>query len=627
MSIPLSEPGLAETPRRVSPGWICRSARSRRFFGIPLGTQLTILLAVLGAMWPGFGLAGEWHALAVVRFGNVDAIDADDGALGMFIKNIRNDGRSIPPLRTLIGPEIRNPTFFGITYEAWIEAAIMAPSQAGDLECVWLFPVDSRDEYMAHLSNQGLSEYEGMDGVTVLRETDLDGSVHVWHLEWLPGNVAAFGDNRLAVMAARRLYAENSASRGLLSGIGGQFVEPDVTVRLYPPLAAFWRPAEFGGYWWRERIDKLVDDLVAYWRPNQARERLLASLADAAAVWPRDISLMDCSLWFEPDRLEWTLDVVRDSPAAPPTPPSQLDVLRAMPERAALAYALPVSDASFLAFGQWAGDMLVGAAGGVVTAESRDLARRLFDTLRLAGPRQAAFGWILPPSDKPELAGSRVLITEWERPERLTTALELLREAMTSGSPFHQTFLQMGLEVTWRVQSLDPLVVQFDAFSAGGGMGAPLFSAQYCCVRQGKRWVLVGGAGRADETERQKIVAHRLAVARAAASADGEGSPDARGAFVRMDAGGASLLGFFEPVRFMQIALLEAADWKLRSPDQHEAESTQLAREMLGYGSAGAWSFEGVNRDGVMKLNGGMSWNSLARLSAALGITESIGME
>lgn len=595
-----------------------------------LSTACPVLPALFLALCfflPGAAAAGEWRPLAIARFGNVDAIDAEDGALGAFIKGMRNDGRSIPPVRTLIGPEIRNPTLFGVVYEAWIEAAVLAPSPSGELECAWLFPVDSRDEYMAHLANQGLSEYEGMDGVTVLRETDLEGSVHIWHMEWLPGNVAVFGRNRSAVVAARRLYAENSASRGLLAGAGGQYVEPDVMLRLHPGQLASWRRDERGDYWWRERIDKIVRDLVSYWGPSQARTRLIDTLANRLTALPRDIPLVDCSFWFEPDGVEWALTLQRTPPQSPPPLPSQLNVLRSMPERAAFAYAVPVSDASFLELGNWTGELMLGAAGGVVTTESRLLAKRLFDALRLAGPRQAAFGWILPPSDNPEYASSRVLIAEWERPERLGAAMEIVREAVADGSPIHQTFSQMGLDVAWRVLSPDPVVVQIDAFPVGGSAGEPRFSALYCGVLHGNRLALVGGASRTDEAERKKVIDYRLSVARRAASSDGEGGPEVRSAFVRMDGGGASLLGFFDPVRFMQLALVETADWRLLSPDQHEPASTRLAREMLGYGSAGAWSFGGLNRDGSMKLNGGMSWKSLARLCAALGITESIGME
>ena len=569
------------------------------------------------------GADGGWPPLLIVRFGNVDALDAEDGELASFLKSIRNDGRFIPPMRTLVGPEIRNPTFYGVTYEAWIECALMAPP-VGALERVWMFPVDNRDEYMAQLANQGLSEYEGMDGVTILRETDTDGNAHIWHLEWLPGSVAVFGADRSAVAAARQLYAENSASRGLLAGAGGRYVEPDILVRLLPPRLAMWQDRIPGQYWWREKIDRLTRDLVRYWQPNPARVRFIGMLADRLAAWPRGVEQIDASVWFEPDGVEWRLRAAGDFS---PSTKGQLGVFRRVPERAALAYALPVSPESFRRFGGWAGGLLLDAAGGVVTRDARQLVLDIFDRLSRGSLREAAWAWVAPPANNPGLGGTRLLIMDWAAPEMLERAWNMIAAAVGPDTPLAQVFSQLGWNVSIRRDELHPHAVEIVATGTASGTRVTMYDAIACYRRQGNIAALAIGASRPDAAERRKVVAYRTALAAQAVEETGAGGADVRGAFTRMGSGGAGMLGIFTPVRFLQLSLVETADWRPRSPDQHEPLSTQLAREMLEYGAGNAWTVGAEANGRGWDFNGGMSWRSLSRLSAALGITESIGMD
>ena len=139
--------------------------------------------------------------------------------------------------------------------------------------------------------------------------------------------------------------------------------------------------------------------------------------------------------------------------------------------------------------------------------------------------------------------------------------------------------------------------------------------------------VLVGGASRLDTAERAAVLEYRAALAETAVLGNGPGSGPVRNAFTRMGTDGAAFIAMVDPVRFLQLSLIDAADWRQRSADQREVESTRLAREMLEFGSGGAWSAVGEVVPGGLRVNGGMSWESLARLSAAIGITESIGME
>lgn len=587
----------------------------------------------VGFLLPVFPLraadANDWSALLVVRFGNIDAIDAEDGDLALFLKSIRNDGRFTPPMRTLVGPEIRNPTFFGVVFEAWLEGVVLVPVSVGRPELLWVFPVDNRDEYMMQLANHGLSEYEGMDGVTILREMDADGNVHTWHMEWLPGNVAVFGASREAVAAARQLYAENSAARGLLArpGAGRGFLEPDAAVRVFPPRLAAWQSREPGQYWWRESIDRLTNDLIEYWQPSPARIRLIRSLAEKLTLWPIGLSRVELSLWIEPKGVEWTLDAEGAFEGAGRT---QLEVLRNIPDRAALAWAVPVSVDSLNAFGGRMGAFLLGAAGGVVTQDARSEARDFFDVLIAADSREVAMAWVPPPQANPELGAARLLLVNHQNGEAVELAWDRLGRVFAPGSPAVQAFAQMGIQIEFTPDPIDRFTADLRVYPDGGDAASrdnPYYHATLVMRHRGHLAALVVGESRGDPEVRRQVAEYRASLADSAVLGGGPGGPDVREAFTRVGAGGASFLAFLEPVRFLQLCLVEAGDWRPRSPDQHEPLSTQLAREMLEYGSERAWTASGLATAGKWTFGGGIEWRSLARLAAALGITESIAMD
>ena len=570
-----------------------------------------------------------WSPLAVMRVGNIDALDSDEGDLAAFMRLIRNDGRFTPPLRALIGPEIRNPTFLGLIYEAWIECAALIPERPGNIESVWIFPVDSRDEYMSQLENRGVSEYEGMDGVSTLRETGLDGTVRVWHLEWLPGNVAVFGSNRDAVTETRRLYAENRAARGLLAARGGQFLDPDIVVRFYPSHIVGWQNSESGIYWWRERLTLLSRDLLAYWRPGTARARLIQSQTERLIAWPRTLNSVELSVWLEPEGVEWRLEAAGEFSPAPVK--SDLSLLRWLPERTALGFAVPSDRAWLQSRASEVGELLLAAAGGAVSTEARRTAGIFLDVLLAADPRQSAVAWVAPPATSPQLGGTSLLLMEWRHPGGLAQAKELLVDAIGGDSAISSVLTQMGVNA-----SLTPVVDDPDSFYVTAGpvssdAGAESsFDAVYTWRVDDGVMILAGGKGRVDPGARARILEYRNGLIDEILTerkVNPSGTKDARQAFLRMGPRGASFIGFFDPVSFIQLVLIEAADWRPRSPDQLEPQSVVMAREMLEYGTADAWSVSGEADPGSWRLDGGMSWQSLVRLSAALGITESIGMD
>ncbi len=602
------------------------AAQPRRRSPPPL---LGLVLAVFAALLPAgrvWAVEEEWSVMAVLRLGNIDQLDAEDGALARFVKGIRNDGRFIQPVRTLAGPEIRNPTFFGLTYEAWLECVVMTPLQPGQVEPVWTFPVDSRDEYMSQLASLGFAEYEGMDGVTTLREIDPDGVARVWSMEWLPGNVAVFGSRREAVKRVREVYAEQSAARGLLHGATGKFGDPDVCVRFFPKRMAGWQKRDAGVYWWRDKVEKLAKDLVSYWQPSLARTRLINQLAEETALLPLGYGQIDANVWFEENEVEWRLEVEGRWQVADT---GEVASLRSMPERTALAYAVPLSSNRVRLAGESLGRFLLGAAGGGVTREARLAGETLWEALLEAEPKEAAAGWILPPAGRPELGVSRVLVTEWENPDALMVAWREALLAFGPGTPLTQVLSQMGLETLVVPAIVGPGSVTLAIYPMGGMAKGepPYFNALYCLGQMGGRLVLVGGDRPADDESMRRVAAYRQDLAREMAAAKGPGSPEMQNAFSRMNPAGASIMGILCPVRFLQLALIESADWRPRSPDQHEPLTTRFAREMLEYGPARAWAFAGEGTLTRWRLSGSLTWQSLARLSAALGITESIGME
>lgn len=587
---------------------------------------LLAALALFACAFPSrAGEGSDWATLAVIRFGNIDAIDAEDGELAAFMKSIRNDGRFIPPLHALIGPEIRNNTFFGIAFEGWMEGVVLVPPAPGPVQHVWAFPVDNRDEYMTQLANFGLTEYEGMDGVTRLRELDSDGNPHTWYMEWLPGNVAIFGANREAVAAAKRIYAESVAARGLLHQAGGRYVEPDITLRLEPGRLVAWQDSEYGLYWWRQKIGKLTTDLINYWQPNPARERLINVLADRFTLWPRSIASLEATVWFEREGIEWRLTLRGDAPASRR---GQLNTFRQVPERTALAYAVPVSEARFRDWGVQVGELLLGAAGGVVSQEARAAARAVFARLEAAGLQEATACWVSPPSGQPELGGTRLLVAEWRDPASLDAAFTDMMSSLGDGTPAGVAFSQMGFAVRLEPYGDDTgSRVLWLRPSAGGEERTPYYHGGIVARLRGNRLVLAVGEGRQDAGQMRRVMEYRASLAEEVIAYDGPGQGDVRNAFSRMGASGATFLAVFDPVRFLQMCLVEAADWRPRSPDQHEPLSTQLAREMLEYGAGRAWTVCGEAEAGAATFTGGIPWQNLSRLSAALGITESISMD
>ncbi len=567
----------------------------------------------------------EWQPLAIARFGNVELIDAEDGPLAVFLKGIRNDGRFPPPLKTLVGPIIRNPTFYGLIFEAWMEVVILAPVRPGSVRTLWVFPVDSRDEYMTQLANQGLTEYEGMDGVTVLREMDEDGNFSVWHLEWLPGNIAVFGKDSAAVAACRRIYAENSAAHGLLAGHNGEYTRPDAMLSIDPGAITAWQDSEPGRYWWRDVLETLMGDLVQYWQPSPARVRLMGEVTEQFALWPRRFERVTLNVWLEEKGIEWRVRV--DGGGGLGTV-SQLSTFRSLPDRSALAFAVPVDSEAVDVFGENVARLFVDGAGGVMTTEARRVGSELLSLLKQSQPAQMSVAWVPPPPGRPQLGVTRLLVGEWLSPEYLDAAWTMARELLKPGTVASQSLSRIGWTVEVETSPDVGGTAEVRIFPADSGeRRTPYYHASLAMHKNGGRIALAVGGSRDDLSGQDELLRYRAEVAREAAFSTGDGGPFLRQAFVRLPSGGASFMGIMDPVRFVQMALIEMADWRPRSPDQNEPLSAQLAREMLGYGFMGAWTIIGGRERFGWHFSGDVSWQSLSRLAGALGITESIAME
>ncbi len=294
---------------------------------------------------------------------------------------------------------------------------------------------------------------------------------------------------------------------------------------------------------------------------------------------------------------------------------------------------MPATAESFRAFAEWAGGFFLGAAGGVVAQEARDDALRVYGILAGGGLREVASAWIPPPAGSPELGATRMMAMDWTDGGAVERVWELLWSLTDPESPLQQVFAQMGLSVKLTQDpenafTADLLVLP--PAGAGGEDGdgkAPYCHATVTMRRNGGVVVLASGESRDDPEERRRVIAYRAELAEQAANNAGNGGPDVRETFTRVDASGAGFAAFFEPVRFLQLCLVEEGDWRPRSPDQHEPLSTQLAREILEYGSDRAWTATGSAERGVWTFSGSIRWRSMARLAAALGITESIAME
>ncbi|MDR1534642.1 MAG: hypothetical protein LBU64_06025 [Planctomycetota bacterium] len=600
-----------------------RRLRGRFFLVFPLLPIAALVpRPVLGGA-PG----GEWRPLLVSRLGDVDNIDSEEGALAAFIGGMRNDGRPSSPARTLIGPAILNPTFFGLPAGAWLEAVVLAPPGPGELGLIWAFPVENRDEYTSQFSGEGLSWFDSLDdGLTVIRKMEPDGGFGEWHMAWLPGGAALFGRERTALIAARRIYAGRRAANGLLAAPAGLAADPDLSIRLDPASLASWREKDAGEYWWRENIRLLAGDLVNYWRPGSARVGLIRSLAEELALWPLSLERVDLRIWFEGGGIEWILEAIGGF--APRTFPSELESLRRVPDRTALAYAIPLGPERVREIGDWARSLLLDAAGGAVGFEAREAMFTLFSLVRRAGARQIAAAWVPPPLDRPELGAARLFVVEWERPGELEPVWPLVLQAARPESPVSRALAQIGLHL-----SLDPESGVPGSLAARLGSPGrpelPAYANPLLVFRRSGPWTaLASGVARVDSLERSVLAGYLAELADGSVAGQGPGGPDIREAFVRMGRNGADLLGFFDPVRFLQLAFMESADWRLGAPGQGEAAAgARLAREMNEYRSGGAWNLAGEIRDGAWILNGGLSWSSLSRLAGALGLSESLGME
>ncbi len=350
---------------------------------------------------------------------------------------------------------------------------------------------------------------------------------------------------------------------------------------------------------------------------------MMQALTEEFAIWPRQFDRVQINIWFEEEGIEWRLGILGGG--GPPVL-SQLPLLRTLPERTALGYATPITPESLARFGAFSAAMLVGGAGGVVTAEARQQGEALFSLIERAQPSEMAAAWVSPPAGRPELGGARLLVTDWARPELLDTAIPMVMDAIQPGSMVAQTLSQIG----WKVEiTLDPEIEGAGEMRIlpADNEADPYYHAAFVVRRNTGRIALAIGDTRVDATARNDILLYRAELANNAVFSEGDGDAATRNAYVRMGQRGASRIGIFDPVRFIQLALIESADWRPRSPDQHEPLSTQLAREMLDYGSAGAWTIVGERSAPGWQISGGIGWESLARLAGALGITESIGME
>ncbi|MDR2390118.1 MAG: hypothetical protein LBE84_00335 [Planctomycetota bacterium] len=584
---------------------------------------LALLVAFAQAL-PG-GEEGRWRPLLILRIGNADAVDADDGRLARFMRGVRYDGRFVSPSRTLIGPEIRNPTFFGLIDGAWIEAALFAPPEPGPLGLVWVFPVVSRDEYMNQFAGRDTFWFDDMDGTTTIRETDAEGKFADWRMEWLPGGLAFFGRDLAPLLAAKHLYSENGAVRGILASTGPAASDPDLTVRIDPGTLAAWRDRDPDRYWWRENVNLLANDLLEFWQPAPPRTRLVRSLADRLALWPLSLERVEFRLWLEEESVEWRLDATGSF--RPRGSLSELVAFRRIPTGAALAYAFHIGPEKFAELAADLGRFLLNAAGGAVNFETREAAFALSASMLRAGPRQAAAAWIPPPPNDQAIGAARLLVTEWDSPEALPGLWPILVESARPDSPTTLALAQMGLKVSFESNPAIAGTAEIIVRSSDDASLPPRARLIAALRRNGSWLALAVGPSQTDPEARLAAARYLADLAGQAVDESGPGSPDAREAFTRMGRRGGDIIGFLDPVRFLQAALSNAADWRPRPPDQIEPLENRLAREMLGYNSGGSWSMTGMAGNGVWTIHGGMSWRSLEHLAGALGISEAIGME
>ena len=587
-----------------------------------------LVLAAAALARAGEGDAAAMQEILILRVDNIDAIDAVDSSLVVFLSSMKSDAAYIAPLRTLVGPQLRNPFLSGLVADAWLEGLLLAPVRPGPLEWVWIFPVENRDDYLADLERQGMSNAEGMDDVSVLTDTDGAGKVAVYYLEWLPGNIAIFGRDRSAVRAAWDIYETASAGHGLLAAARGRELSPDAMLRMTPFRFASWQDKDSGVYWWRTQVMRLASELVEFWGPEPARARLMTSLAEDLAALPSAWNGCELDLWFMEDAVEWRFLLVGAS--ARPGPLSQLSAMRRLPAGAAQAYALAIDGNTFADLEGFVGRLLLGAAGGVTPPAARDVASSFSRMLSQAGAMQAAVAWLPAPFDSPTFGSTRLMLVEWARPELLDAAWLVFEAGIASEGPVAAFFAQLGWHAVLELPEAAPGSGRLVIRPVGRGAGnrePPYYDAGFAIRRLGKWLALAWGACGAAGQDLDATLRYRAAMAEAALmGGEPAGSPDTRRAFILMGPDGASFLMTLNPVRFLQMLSAEAADWRSLAPDEPEPLSVHLAKEMYEYRDiGGAWSLAGERKDGFWDVNGRISWDSLRAFGAALGVSETIG--
>lgn len=586
----------------------------------PARRALLVVLAVSAAVaGPAFALEQRAQEALVLRVENITNIDAPDSELSLFLSRIHREGATIPAVSSVVGPLLKNPYLTGLPDDAWLEGVLIVPVGPGPLSWVWVFPVDHQDDYLASMIRLGLSDTESSGGMSVLSSIDPEGNIDRSYLDWLPGNIAVFGAERDAVRTACQIYEAEGAAQGLLGSRRGREIAPDVAVRFLPPRLAAWQDEEAGVYWWRQSVTGLGAELIGFWDPETPRARLIAQLADDAASLPMAWPRLDVGVWFGEDSVDWRIELAGGSGRQGPV--SDLTAMRRLPAETAEAYALALDRQDLTELLDFCGRLLLGAAGGAVPTGARDAAATFARLLTQAGPRQLAAAWLPLETGDPVLGSTRLLLTEWERPELLDAAWLVLDAALNADGPVVTALGQLGWKTRLEIDPEAPGAGNLIIEAIDGRAEQPYYSAGFAFRRAGP-W-LAAAWGKADSPDEQtRILGHRAGLAEAMLAASGPGSADARQAFTLVDSEGATGIIAFSPIRFLQTILAEAADWRILSPDDAEPASTRQAREMFEYeDSGGAWVAAGTRR-GAWTANARMSWHSLEALAAALGIAE-----
>jgi len=589
------------------------------------------LLLVAVILFPGRIIsAGEARDLEmqealVLRIEDIGALDAADSDLSLFLSPIRRDAANAPFLTSLIGPMLHNPYFTGLAADAWLEGVLAIPVKPGPLVWVWVFPVDSQDEYLSGLLRLGMSDAEGVDDVSVLSRVDPDGNIERSYLDWLPGNIAVFGNDRDGVRAVREIYQLAGARRGLLGARKGRELSPDISLRFLPSRFATWQSDEAGVYWWRSQVRRLAAELIEYWEMDSARGRFVTSMAEDLADLPMAWSNTELRLWMDEKTIEWRLALTGGSDRAGPL--SQLSSIRRMPEGVSEAYAYALNQELFESLANLAGRLLLGAAGGVVPSGAREAAESFARMLSQAGPRQAAISWLPINPETPRLGSSRILAAEWDRPEVLDAAWLVFLAAAQSDGPVAAAMTQMGAVLSLDLSSTIPGACTLTVKPRTKENTKPYFAASMVARRQNQWLSLVWGEVGQDQELQRQILEHRAQLADAVLQDGLDGTPDVRQAFTLMGQSGASFIMTLSPVRFLQTLLAEAADWRILTPDEEEPLSTRHAQEMFEFRDAGgAWCAVGTEEAGKREIIGRISWDSLKALAAALGLSENLAI-